>query len=735
MLKLLSITLSVVCVTPAMPGAATPIPPLVARLLETAEEDAFWHDVTIRLDDALPNSHPKLDDQLELYLGLGTDGKWRKYVMGFSAFFEPAPMDSRGRTYTRHLYSWMDAEGELKSAVEEGGTVRLRVDLILHDDPWIAGGDLTLDITLSRTGAALAGSYTGTFNRRRDGAAGPKGVHPITGAAVGSIRQKLWPSPVADHEPLKANEHPRLMFRAADLPRLKKRRETPDGTAMFERLKRFASTDRPHLWTNYAYGLLYQLTGEQVWADKAAALAEVAIKERRRFDRYGWFTRDGGYMRIGPSVAATAHAYDMCFHAWTPEFRQWVARSIQDRIYPNLVLEYDLKESDGQLSHRSNHYGLWQGGAGQAILAILGDDGVDPQITRRAHRIFQRRLKRAVERGFGDHGWFWEGTFCGRFPTLIGLTGYLQALRVAEGRDYVANCSEAQWLCTTWLYQAYRAGSRVHYKTYGMYSTFKWDHFTGDFSRGFGIMVPEHKAAALWFYQKVIEPNGVKTYDAGKAPQAAYAFVNWPIGTKPRDPAEVLGHVMYDREGGFWCLRSSFNGDADVVASMYKATFVMARGTTRTFPVAIPPDAKVTHFVGGPAQKTVEITARYGGQKGVPGGTVVMGADFTGLSGAPFLLAGTKFADGAPPVAASGTSAVDAKKLPPAIRAMVKKQRATGGSHTFVLGGRQFHLMTVQDGAAPEAKLVGEGVGQRIAIGKRRIGFDGEKIVFGVIDR
>lgn len=144
---------------------------------------------------------------------------------------------------------------------------------------------------------------------------------------------------------------------------------------------------------------------------------------------------------------------------------------------------------------------------------------------------------------------------------------------------------------------------------------------------------------------------------------------------------------------------------------------------------------KVTHFVGGPKKKIVEITARNGGRTGVPGGTIVMGADFAGVSGAPFLLVGAKCADGAPRAIASVRPKSDGRDLPPAIRDMMKKSRAKGGSRKFVLAGRELHVMTVQDGAAPEAKLVGEGDAQRIAIGKRLVGFDGEKIVFSVIGR
>ena len=42
---------------------------------------------------------------------------------------------------------------------------------------------------------------------------------------------------------------------------------------------------------------------------------------------------------------------------------------------------------------------------------------------------------------------------------------------------------------------------------------------------------------------------------------------------------------------------------------------------------------------------------------------------------------------------------------------------------------------TVQDGAAPEVKLVGEVGAQRIAVGRRHIGYDGEKLVFSAVEQ
>ncbi|MGB2820010.1 MAG: hypothetical protein WBF17_03455, partial [Phycisphaerae bacterium] len=577
---------------------SAPLSKNVEATLATAEEDVFWRDVTLRLDGALPNTNAKLDDELELYLGRTDDGRWRKYVLGFSGLYDPRVMG----VGKRKLYNWMDDEGAVAEVREDGGRINLVVDMTIHPDHWTSGGKLQAVIDVVREGDRLAGTFTGFFDKAETDAAGPAGKKATKGAVTGRVRPKLWPSPVEGHPgPAKPGEHPRLLFRAGDLPGVKARLELPEGKAMFAILERVAGDgSKMGTWHGYAFGLLHQLTGEAKWAELARKFAEGVISGKVKSSRYGWFTRDGGYMRSAPSAAAVAAAYDMCYDAWPADFRQWVARKVQDRVCPRMVLEHDQGESDAQFTQRSNHYGLWQGGAGMCVAAIKGDPGTDEKVLRRSHRIFLRRLKRCLADGFGDHGWFYEGTFCGRFPTTGGINPYLHALRVAEGKDFVTNCSEACWLTTKWIYEFVRTGGKVTYHSRGMYSKLKWSGLSGDFAQGFGLAPPEHVPAILWFYNHVMEPDGVRDFGVGSgdkaAMNAAYAFVNWPVGLKPKDPGEVLGHCLYDREASFFVLRSGWRGEGDVVVSMHGGAVVLGMGLEGTFPAGIPVEAEVTHF-------------------------------------------------------------------------------------------------------------------------------------------
>jgi hypothetical protein len=750
--------LAVLAALPALAAAgdkiSAPCPENVQATLSRDEERGFWRDVTLRLHGALPTTNPKLADKLELYLGRNCDAAtpsgpatWRKYVLGYSAWFDPR--DVKGDS--RQLYSWNDHEGVLVEAKEDGRSIRLVVDVTVHPDHWVTGGHVQATIDLTRDGNALSGTFTGTFQRAADDPAGLAGKFDTKGKVTGTIRAGLWPGRIGCCPPLKANEHPRLLFRAGDLPRLRQRLATGEGKALLAILAEQAER-REGTWHGWAYGVLHQVTGEAKWADKARTWVEAVTAGKIKTPRYGWFTTDGGYMRVGPSAAAVAAAYDMCFDAWPEEFRKAVARKIQDRVCPNMVLEHDKSQSDPQFTPRSNHYGLWQGGAGTAILAIKGDDGTDEPTCRRAHRIFLQRLKRGLEVGFGDHGWFYEGTYCGRFPTTGGLNAYIQALRAAEGMDFVTDCSEARWLTTKWIYECLRTGGKLFYHTRGMYAQFKWDGFHGDFAQGFGAMPDEHRSAVLWFYQHVIEPGGVKRFDMGEgdkdAMNAAFAFVNWPIGEPARDPASQLGHVLYDREANFFVFRSGWAGEDDVVVSMFGDGVVSGMGLTGKFPIGIPATGDVTHFVEGEARKTVSISAENKHGKAGTEGVFAVAADFTGLSGAPLLMVGAFVPEGAKPSAerpaAGGASGAEAKELaallgegrkpakadtPPAAAA----GRPSISTRQFQLSGWPIDLMTVQKGTAPDAKVVGAGPDQRLVVGKRAIAFDGKRFALGRI--
>ena len=65
-----------------------------------------------------------------------------------------------------------------------------------------------------------------------------------------------WTTDVKGWTPVEAGEHPRLVFRKADLPRLRRRADTPEGKVMIARLKKLLD-GKFTLWHPGGHGLLY----------------------------------------------------------------------------------------------------------------------------------------------------------------------------------------------------------------------------------------------------------------------------------------------------------------------------------------------------------------------------------------------------------------------------------------------------------------------------------------------
>lgn len=694
-----------------------------------------WHDVTLRLSGGLPNESARLGKDIEVYLGRSADGKWRADAMGYSAFFHGTHLKPVS------LYSWQDHEGKVIEAVEEGETIRLTLQMTIHADPWVTGGTARYTLELKRDGNALAGTFEGVYTKaestRPSHNDGPPGDRPCKGRVVGAIRADLWPTVVEGITPFAPGEHPRMIFRKGDLPELRRRAQTPQGKAILARLERMLA-EKESLWHGYGYGLMYQLTGDAKWAEAAKKNAVAAIEGKVAAGKYGWYTRNGGYLRAGPSVAATAAVYDLCYDGWDPEFRQWVAKKIQDRIWPAMALEYDQKESDGQLSPRSNHYMNWNGGAGFAMLAIKDDPGTDPDISARADRLFQQRLKRGLEVGFGDHGFFWEGTFCGRFPTNGGLAMYIQALRVAQGKDYVANSSPAQWLTSKWAFEVLRNGGKLDIFMRGMYARgfdLEGDSSGGDFAHGFGILPEAHKPAVLAFYNRIIELAGDNTYDALGPKQAVYALVNWPIGMKEQEPADVFGHVLHDEAAGFYVFRSGWKGEGDIVVSMWGNTVVMGMGIKARFAAGLPIAVRPFHF-DKRADNAFTVSAR---SQEEDGKIVAMAVDFSGKAGTPALVVAVTAREAQR--AQTPEEAARMEALRRALGADMNKPSAEAPARPNVAanpkarttqiaaGGLTYSIFCIDAGEPVKFEVLGDAQEQKVRAAGRTFWFDGQKIV------
>jgi len=654
--------------------AAMLFPALVARAAE--RDTTFYHDVDLVLEGGLTTG----TSQKDLLLHLGTlDGKWDKYATGWAGPYWRA---SGSLSPKARWFNAMDHEGVVESVKQDGDKVTVTLKMNIHADPWVIGGGANYTLDLTRKGHVFSGTFTGTFKDQ-----------PVQGAVAGKMREKPWPSPAPNVEPFKPGEHPRVIFRKSDVPALRARMNTPEGKWIIARLKEqlgggeamptdFQTATKAYgggkkvgpggytLSHGMGFGLLYQLTGEQKYADLARQCVDKAVVEKvRDADQRYSFDRPGGKLRAGSSYAAIAMAYDLCYDAWPPEYREQLAKAIQYKIIrkekPGSVEMEEAGGEDpdekamaepvngdlvfntlgGQHSPFSNHYGAWIGGGGHALLAIMNDPGTDDELTALGHRIFQRRAKRALEVGYGTAGFFFEGHYCGRLSTNTGLSTYLQALRVAEGKDFITNSPEASHLLTKWIYETVRHNGKLHTLQRGMYSA---DHLTrvghsggGEFSQGFGILPPAHTPAVLWFFNNVINPVPQKDFDCVTYPQrTVYSYVNWPFDVKEQNPLETMPKYLRDTKAGYYVFRAGWSGtDDDIVATLYVSEMqnhTPALGIKS--PGAIFGMGVRADFMGLAKREEKFEDVDKGQACLIHSGTQAFFADMTGKSGAPLML-------------------------------------------------------------------------------------------------
>jgi hypothetical protein len=423
-----------------------------------------------------------------------------------------------------------------------------------------------------------------------------------------------WSKPVPNFTPVAPGEHPRLLFRKADLPALKARANTPEGKAIIARLKATLgggeamptilnpaksayssdSNSSPLLKKEGAYtishaagfGLLYQLTGETKYADLSRKCVELALAgQRDRDDRYALVSSGAdGQLRVGPAYGMYCLAYDLCYDAWPQDFRNIF---IQKLMTLNTEGGLDLKSCVLKPKHgpTSNHYGAVLGGSTLAVLAIAGDPGVDSKFIDAALPALERGVQSLFTEGWGDAGWFAESTGPSHVSSNSGILPALQAFKNAQGKDFTDH-PEVNWLALRWAYDIFLRDGRPVYParmisenaTYGtedFLGVLNGGSFThgGWFQQGFGVVPERYKPALLWMYQNAVakamgDDYGIRNYPH----QAILSFLNWPFGMKPQSPEEVLSKIRVDSRHGYYSFRTDWTLTDDIILTSWTNT-------------------------------------------------------------------------------------------------------------------------------------------------------------------
>lgn len=250
--------------------------------------------------------------------------------------------------------------GEVVTSTAVGGSFKLKVRLEIESDNWVEGGTAEYEIRLTRASGALEGDYEGTFTT-----SGGK-----TWAAKDAARGNVLPPnpPRPGFVPVLPGEHPRCLFRKADLPALRERAKTPFGKAILAKLE--ATSDPVQL------GFLYQLTGDRSYAGRAFPETVKVMNNR-----------DAGAFAIGRfwgyRTGVVANAYDLCYDAWTARQRELVENYLDEIL--DLCLNRKHRVGTVNWAPGSNYTVVIHGGNGIAALALWGEKCPPPPEPIPAH--------------------------------------------------------------------------------------------------------------------------------------------------------------------------------------------------------------------------------------------------------------------------------------------------------------------------------------------------------------
>lgn len=507
---------------------------------------------------------------------------------------------------------------------------------------------------------------------------------PLLSLLPGVVRAgAAWPSDVPGHVALRPGEHPRLLFRRADLPGLRRRAGTPEGKEILARLGRLLdgkegrgmpaaynpvvgpasgdgagptgkAPDGMYTFSHAAgYGLLYQLTGEREYAALGRRCMEKALEGVRDRDNRYAFLHPYGALRAGPSLGWTALGYDLCHDGWDEAFRRRIAEAIFEYRGSNKGKVFDLEYLVRGRRHfpASNHWGMQVGGGALALLAVMADPGVDEARARDLLRVSEKSMLRNLSEGFGDGGYFAEGDGTGSMSSHIVFLTALQAWRVAAGKDFVGPRPNAQWAALKWIFGTvppanHRGRLARGFVARGGYPHNVWarDGISGGayHAIGYGVLPPDQVPALWWFYRTHLE-----AWDASQRTpwdtvspyphHAVLAFVNTPFGVEPRNPAECIPRAVRDTKHGFYAFRNRWRDENDIVITQL----------TRRSPARFRhgPDRAMTIQHGGRRETWGAIPARAtcwrvasDGSAVVGDGRTFVGIDFSGASGADCML-------------------------------------------------------------------------------------------------
>lgn len=322
---------------------------------------------------------------------------------------------------------------------------------------------------------------------------------------------------------------------------------------------------------NYARGFLAKRAAMLYAVTEDTDYAEIAFNalEAMYVDPLGGNVLPDGLGGKGLERAtvgkAFAVAYDLAYHGWSEAQRNFV----RDKMLSSL----DYWQGDGfNFDNNINPYGSnWVAvcyGSNLLQMLVLGE-----QENRQSHYdLLVNRLHTHMGH-YGDKGWTQEGNYYMTYGQQF-LIPAIHALQRAGDTRLDARLEEkGMYLIPMFGGMFDREQRSTQWGVGG--SDFGRQGWT---SLIFSIVPEEHLGAYRWFYDRhrgiLNEAPLADRYDPNHA-GTVYAMMFYPESVDPVDPASLLPKGLHDSRGGYW-FRSGWQDDQDLIAML--ATDTTAHG-------------------------------------------------------------------------------------------------------------------------------------------------------------
>ena len=524
--------------------------------------------------------------------------------------------------------------GTIRDASIRNLTGRFTVEVQVKRDFWVDRGGLgtyTIELKASPDGKDVFGTYSGTFalmsqpkpaapprhrapaivepanqpkgplppwlkGKKRapapapaapadqaPGKTGPAGKKPsgtkVSGEAVGTVIP-AWPEAVAGHVPPQPGEHPRLIFRKADVAKLRKQAATPVGEAIMARFMKvidYTAHNGSHKfdsWPGIGYGFAYQMTGDKKYAEKARQLMEAKFFVRQ--------VLRGQDIHEAPQLQGLALTFDLCYDAWDEAFRTKCIDEIWQRSLECIYGTADGRTMGGlNLAYWSNHNGIRVAGAGLGALAVWQEKtSAGVVLGEQALAVADEAAYDAVgwlRDGCGGGAWFMEGLFYKGMTLVRGLAHFLHAYPVAMGQRIAAGMHSDSLIAGHFLEAApgqvavgtgrgggLQGGSGI--------DSDSWAELI--WTVGLGFVPADMLPGVKYLYTRSVGAKGDGSFGLQRACYAPYLLTCYPFDVAEKPPGESLRWISPDPVNGHWVFRPTWKDGQDIVMSWNMLTGV-----------------------------------------------------------------------------------------------------------------------------------------------------------------